>query len=79
MNVPKGVDPMQLRDDPRLAKERPVFPSMDYDRQPFILAWELTRACNLACIHCRAAAQIRRHPLELSTDEALGVIDAVAC
>ena len=51
---------------------------MDYDRQPFILAWELTRACNLACIHCRAAAQIHHHPLELSTDEARGVIAEVA-
>ncbi len=54
------------------------FPATDYNRQPFILAWELTRACNLACIHCRAAAQIHRHPDELSTSEALGVIDEVA-
>lgn len=50
----------------------------DFSRQPFVLAWELTRACNLACIHCRASAQYRPHPLELATDEALRFIDDVA-
>ena len=50
----------------------------DYSQQPFVLAWELTRACNLACVHCRAEAQLHRNPLELSTAEALGVIDDLA-
>ena len=50
----------------------------DFTRQPFVLAWELTRACNLACVHCRAEAQLRRHPHELSTTEALAVIDDIA-
>lgn len=50
----------------------------DFNRQPFVLAWELTRACNLACVHCRASAQYRPHPLELSTEEALAFIDEVA-
>ena len=59
-------------------RQRPAFPAIDYDRQPFILAWELTRACNLACIHCRAAAQIRRDPRELSTEEAIAVVDELA-
>jgi radical SAM protein len=43
-----------------------------------VLAWELTRACNLACVHCRAEAQLRRDPNELSTDEALRLIDDIA-
>lgn len=50
----------------------------DFTRQPFVLAWELTRACNLACVHCRAEAQLRRHPHELTTTEALAVIDDIA-
>lgn len=52
--------------------------SADFTRQPFVLAWELTRACNLACLHCRAEAQLRRHPRELSTAESLAVIDDIA-
>lgn len=57
---------------------RGPFGAANYDREPFILAWELTRACNLACIHCRAAAQLKRDPNELTPTEALGVVDEVA-
>ena len=42
--------------------------------KPFIVFWEITRACMLACKHCRAKAQRRRHPMELSTEEAKNVI-----
>ncbi|GAB2494194.1 TIGR04053 family radical SAM/SPASM domain-containing protein [Streptosporangium sandarakinum] len=45
---------------------------------PFIVIWEATRACPLACLHCRAEAVPDRHPLELSTDEAYRLIDQVA-
>jgi len=38
-------------------------------RPPLVAAWELTRACPLACRHCRAAAQHDRHPAELTFDE----------
>lgn len=38
-------------------------------RPPFILAWEVTRVCNLACLHCRASAVKTRDPLELDTAE----------
>ncbi len=47
----------------------------DITEKPFIVFWEVTRACMLACKHCRAKAQRRRHPDELSTEEAFGVID----
>lgn len=50
----------------------------DFSRQPYVLAWELTQACNLACVHCRADAQLRRHPLELTTGEAYKLIDDIA-
>jgi MoaA/NifB/PqqE/SkfB family radical SAM enzyme len=59
-------------------REPPAFVGVDYARQPFVLAWELTRSCNLACVHCRAAAQIHAHPDELNTSEAFAVIDEVA-
>lgn len=43
-----------------------------------LVAWELTRSCNLACIHCRAAAQDRPYEGELSTDECKRVMDEIA-
>jgi len=44
----------------------------------FIVIWEMTRACDLACKHCRAEAQPLRDPLELDTREARSLIDEVA-
>jgi radical SAM protein with 4Fe4S-binding SPASM domain len=43
--------------------------SVDTDRRPLVLVWELTRACGLACDHCRAEADPERHPRELTTAE----------
>ena len=50
----------------------------DYSQGPLIIFWEITRACALACRHCRAEAQAKRHPLELSTAEGFAVIDEMA-
>ena len=44
--------------------------TLDYERAPFLVIWEVTRACDLACVHCRASALPRRDPDELSLDEA---------
>ncbi len=44
---------------------------------PICLTWELTYACNLACIHCLSSSG-RRDPRELTTAEALGVVDEMA-
>jgi len=49
-----------------------------FDRAPFLVVWETTRACALACVHCRADAIPRRHPDELTTDEGRRLIDRVA-
>ncbi len=49
-----------------------------FDRAPFIVIWETTRACALACVHCRAEAVARRDPNELTTDEGKRLIDRVA-
>ncbi|MER7762201.1 TIGR04053 family radical SAM/SPASM domain-containing protein [Streptomyces sp. NPDC097619] len=46
--------------------------------RPFIVIWEATRACPLACLHCRAEAQTARHPEELDGAAARRVMDQVA-
>jgi len=56
----------------------PPFPAVDFRERPFILFWEVTRACALACRHCRAVAQPRPHPEELSHEEALHLVDTIA-
>jgi AdoMet-dependent heme synthase len=56
----------------------PALADVDFDLSPFTIAWEITRACALACLHCRASAQTRRDPMELTTDESLGLIDQIA-
>lgn len=40
-----------------------------------LIAWEVTRSCNLACKHCRAEAHTEPYPGELSTEEAKALID----
>lgn len=42
-----------------------------------MVAWELTRNCNLACVHCRASADTGPHAGELSTEECRGIIDDI--
>jgi AdoMet-dependent heme synthase len=56
----------------------PALADVDFDLSPFTIAWEITRACALACLHCRASAQPRRDPLELTTAESLKLIDQIA-
>src|SRR5215207_873879 len=41
---------------------------------PICLTWELTYACNLSCVHCLSSSG-RRDPRELSTAEAMAVVD----
>lgn len=43
-----------------------------------MIAWEITRSCNLACKHCRASALHGPYPGELSTEKAMQVIDEIA-
>jgi radical SAM protein len=52
--------------------------NFDLDQTPLVVIWEVTRACDLACFHCRASAQPCRHALELSTMEGMKLIDDVA-
>jgi MoaA/NifB/PqqE/SkfB family radical SAM enzyme len=43
---------------------------------PICLTWELTYACNLACVHCLSSSG-RRDPRELTTAECKAVIDTL--
>jgi radical SAM protein len=52
--------------------------SADFSLAPFTIAWEVTRACAYACVHCRADAQHKRDPNELTTQEAFDLIDRLA-
>lgn len=49
----------------------------DFNKDPFIVIWELTRACELKCLHCRAEAQYRRDPRELTFEEGKKLIDDI--
>jgi radical SAM protein len=53
-------------------------PKFDVNQRPFIVIWETTRACDLACAHCRAEAMPQRNPQELTTAEARNLIDEIA-
>ncbi len=44
---------------------------------PRMIAWEITRSCNLACVHCRASALCGPYKGELSTAEAKALIDNI--
>jgi radical SAM protein len=56
----------------------PQINTIDFNERPFIAIWEVTQACDLACVHCRASAQPDRHPMELSTAEGKHLIDQIA-
>lgn len=46
--------------------------------RPFIVIWEVTRACALACKHCRADAIPHRDPRELTTEQGFALLDDLA-
>ncbi|HSQ26797.1 MAG TPA: TIGR04053 family radical SAM/SPASM domain-containing protein [Anaerolineales bacterium] len=50
----------------------------DFSLAPFTIAWEITRSCAYACVHCRANAQHHRDPRELDTQESFRLIDQLA-
>jgi len=60
------------------AAAKPPFASVDPDRAPFLVIWETTQSCALACRHCRASARPWRDPLELTTEEGKRLVDDVA-
>jgi len=62
---------------PVVSSTRPSIGSTDFNESPFIVIWETTQACDLACLHCRASAQPARDRGELDTAEAKRLMDTV--
>jgi len=56
----------------------PARGGLNFDETPFLAIWEVTQSCDLACKHCRAAAQPIAHPDELTNEEARKLIDQIA-
>jgi AdoMet-dependent heme synthase len=50
---------------------------MDFNQRPFTVVWETTRACDLACVHCRAEANSQRSAGELTFEEAQKLIQGI--
>jgi radical SAM protein len=46
----------------------------DFAHSPFLVFYEVTRACDLICKHCRACAQPKPHPNELTTEQSRALI-----
>ncbi|MBN1627474.1 MAG: heme b synthase [Deltaproteobacteria bacterium] len=44
---------------------------------PRLVAWELTRSCNLNCVHCRASSEKGPYPGELDTNKAKEILDQI--
>ncbi len=51
---------------------------VDYDQRPMLVFWETTRACQVACRHCRASAMTQALPGELDVAEGRNLVDQVA-
>ena len=51
---------------------------MDFHQASFIVIWETTQACDLACVHCSAKAQPLPLPGELSHKEGLALLDEIS-
>ncbi len=50
---------------------------MNFENKPVLVFWETTRACSLACVHCRASAITEPLPGELDREQGFDLIDQV--
>jgi heme b synthase len=67
-------DPLREEENRRMKRESPL----ELPAPPLrMVAWEITRSCNLNCVHCRAAAERGPYPGELNKEEALRLIDEI--
>ncbi|MFW6059452.1 MAG: TIGR04053 family radical SAM/SPASM domain-containing protein [Phycisphaeraceae bacterium] len=56
----------------------PPYTADDFAHSPFLVFYEVTRACDLVCQHCRACAQPRRHPKELPREQSIELLQQLA-
>lgn len=68
---------LHLSDEASTQSNRKLW-QRDFANNPFIVIWEVTRACQLHCIHCRAQAQPHRNSLELTMEEGYQLIEQSA-
>jgi radical SAM protein len=61
----------------RADTSQPSSPGVGFERAPFIVFWETTRACDLVCRHCRAQAVSERHSGELSNEEGFALLTRI--
>ncbi len=69
---------MSVREGRATQRSNFGFTDWDVEDRPQVVVWEATRACSLACRHCRASAQRRPRPDELRTEEAHGLLRQMA-
>jgi radical SAM protein with 4Fe4S-binding SPASM domain len=53
-------------------------PASQKEYTPRLIFWEVTKGCNLRCIHCRATATELMSPADLPTSKALNIISQIA-
>jgi radical SAM protein with 4Fe4S-binding SPASM domain len=53
-------------------------PASKKEYTPRLIFWEVTKGCNLRCIHCRATATELMSPADLPTKQALNIISQIA-
>jgi len=63
------------RDESRVSR---AFARRQFEDRPLLVFWEMTKACGLACLHCRACAQLEPGDDELSEAEGRALIDELA-
>ena len=64
---------MSAHPNPKLIRR----PAYDVNSKPFMVIWETTMACDLACRHCRAEAMTQKDPLHLQTHEGKQLLDQI--
>ncbi len=72
------VSKTQFSPPPGVSSARPDYSNRDFPHSPLVVFYEVTRACNLLCRHCRAEAQPYSHPLELDSAASRALIDNLA-
>src|SRR4051812_40440702 len=68
-HVSSGVRENRRRKMTDMAALRRSPAAHPFSERPLLAIWELTQACDLACVHCRACAVAERDPRELTTEE----------
>ncbi|HWE52585.1 MAG TPA: radical SAM protein [Bryobacteraceae bacterium] len=77
LSVPGSCGPVSMEKTtargPAPARHAP----RDYSRTPMNVYWEVTRACALACRHCRAEAAPVADPMQLTFDEGVALLGQI--